>query len=390
MTRIKRGIMFFSTLLVVIAMVLLPDTASQLMRMQAFGWQLEIKQGFFILLLLAALWLVYWLNALLQTLLAGTGILRGGLRSGKLNRQERQLREGIMKWVDAQGDLGEAAFNKSGHALPDWLLETCLRSNVAIADLPLPQKDEKYALSNAVVARLATDEYHHGCFDSPTIETHLQAWLSTSPDSVLAMFRLAKLAIKENNWQQASQYLQALEKKSIVVDEVLANSGESGNLHTMMASAWLAIAKEDESQRKSLLRKVRRLVPTHGPSILEVGRLMQASEGDKAVKKLWLNFLQQQDDEAIADACFKLLADEFLPRFREIEHIRSTPSFEWLKARLAHACQLNGLAEELLDRVILEHPRPSFLRTRAAWQYEKQQWDAAYATLQRALDAKTT
>lgn len=387
MIRFKRFIIFFSTLLVVIAMVLLPDMASQLMRLEAFGWQLEVRQGFFILLVLACLWFVYLLHASLQILLRSHGKLRLGLRSGKLNRQEAHLRDGMMKWVDAQGDLGKAAINKSGQTLPDWLQDTCQRIDVPITDLPDPKNDMAYALSNAIVARLATDARHTECFDNSKRRLHLQAWLKTSPDAVLAKFRLAKLEIEEKHWEKACQLLQTLEKKSIVVDEVLSNSNESGNLHTMMATVWLEIARQDKSQRKSLLRKVCRLVPTHAPSILHAGLLMQPTEGDKAVKKLWLDFLQKKDDENIAEACFQLLKNEALPRFREVEHLHSTPSFQWLKARLAHACQLNGLAEELLDRVILEHPRSVFLHTRATWLHEKQQWDAAYKTLERAMDA---
>ncbi len=389
MTRLKRTIMFISTLLLVVAMVLLPDVAAQLLRIEALGWQLDIKQGFFVLLLLTLLWLIYFLHVLFQSILAGSGRLRGGLRSGKLGRQERQLRDGIIKWVDAQGDLGKNAIKKSGATVPDWLIDAFLRANEPINTLPLPQHDPQHALSNAIIARIATNDCHREAIDTEVQKLHLEAWLQSSPDSILAMFRLAKLMVQNNDWQQAQPLLEKLEKKSIVVDEVLANSGESGDLHTLLASVWLAIAKEDASQRKALLRKVRRLVPADGASMLHAGQLMQAQEGSKAVKKLWLDFLQQHDDEAIADACFPLLSDEPLARFREIEHIRSTPSFQWLKARLAHACQLNGLAEELLDRVILEYPRTTFLKTRAAWQYEKQQWDAAYATLQRALDAKS-
>jgi|UPI000362903F tetratricopeptide (TPR) repeat protein len=382
-----RTILFFCTLLVVAAMVLVPDFSAQTMRLEAFGWQLEMRQGFFVILLLILLWLLYAVRGTLRLLLAGQGRLRLGLRSGKLGRQERRLRDSLMKWVDAEGDLGQRGLSKSNDVIPSWLSSSLQRVCVNPEDINLPLDTEDEALGNAIAARIVTDASHHQHFDHISRRLHLQAWLKASPDSLLAKIRLAKLDLEQQDWAQAAAILEPLQKKSLPLQETLSNSGEQGDLNVLLAQAWLGMA-ETEEQPKQRLRKIRRLAPNHGATVLRLGQLMLPGEGTQAVKKLWLDFLQEHDDEAVAAACFELLKPEALPCFRKLEHIRSTPAFQWMKARLAHACQLEGLADEILDRLLAEHPRANFLRTRARWLQDREQWTEACSVWQQAMDAE--
>jgi len=381
-----RTILFFCTLLVVAAMVLIPDFSSQTMRLEAFGWQLEMRQGFFVILMLILFWVMYSMRATLRLLLAGQGRLRLGLRSGKLGRQERRLRDCLMKWIDAEGDLGQQGLSKSNDVIPSWLSNSLQRICVTPADITLPLDSEDEALGNAMAARIATEPSHSHDFDHMSRRLHLQAWLKASPDSLLAKLRLAKLDLEEKDWAQAAAILEPLQKRILPMQEVLSNSADQADIHVLLAQAWLSMA-ETEAEPKQRLRKIRRLAPDHGPTVLRLGQLMLPGEGTQAVKKLWLDFLQKHDDETIADACFELLKPEALSRFRELEHIRSTPAFQWMKARLAHACQLEGLADEILDRLVAEHPRPTFLRSRAQWLQDREQWTEACAVWQQAMDA---
>ncbi len=386
-----RSIMIWVTLLLVVSMVVFPELASSRMRLDAFGWQLETRQGFFVLLLLLLFWAVYLLQAGIRLLVLGHGRLLLGWRAGRLGRKERYLRRALLQWIDAEGDMGRRALEKSGDILPQWLQRAWSRVSCAVDELPLPSDAEEDALANAMVARLATDARHWAAQDAQALSLHLHAWQKASPGSLLARFRLARLALQEGQPERAAAILEDLLKKDVALSEALARSGEAeASCRPLLARAWLALAEQDEGQRGALLRRLRRLDIHDGALVLRLGELLRKKDGDRAVKKLWLDFLQHHDDVAVADACFALLADDAMGHFRQLEHVHGTPAFQWLKARLAHACGLDGLATEIMRPLLLADPRPAFLRSQAQWLQEQQRWREACETLERALESYCT
>lgn len=382
------SLLLLATLLVVAAMMVSPEISMQIMRVEAFGWQVEVRQGFFVLLVLCVLWLLYLLNASIRLLLLGKGRLWLGFRSGKLNRQERNLRNALMKYVDGDVNSAQRMLEKSGQLLPVWLSAAFQRVAVPVSVLPLPLDDDEDEIGAAVLARIATSRKLMAGVDQPGQRLHLQAWLQVSPDSLLARYRLALLELDEGAWQRAIDLLTALQKHASEMNHLAEATGEGGDVNLLLLRAMLALAEEKPEQCKELLRKMKRIMPDSGPELLRLGQLMHVAEGIKPVKKLWLASLQKYDDELLADACFNLLLDDPLQHYRDVEHVRGIPSFQWMKARLAHACKLDGLAEEILQTLLDEHPRPAFLYTQAEWLQQKQQWVEACEVLQQAMDVR--
>ena len=391
MIRLRRlvpGILLIITLLITMAMVLLPEISSQTLRLQAFGWDIEVRQGFFILAVLALLWLVYLLQLSLKLLMAGQLRLLAGWRTGRMNRREGHLQTALLQWLDAEGDLGRQALKKAAGVIPDWLGEAGMLLTRARDELPLPLEEVDNPVSTVVVARLVSAPAQRQYYDRNTRRMHLQAWLKQRPQSLLAQFRMAELELEEAHYRQAADHLETLIKKELVLQDVLRQAGDTGDCRQLLATAWLGMMKEDESKRKPLLRKLRHLAVSDGNIMLQIGQLLRQHQGDQAVKKLWLDFLQQHDDVIVADACYSLLSKEAMSHFREIERKQGTASFQWLKARLAHACGLDGLAEELIAPLLQTEPRAAFLRSKAQWLQDKGDCAEACKLLQQALDAR--
>ena len=99
-----------------------------------------------------------------------------------------------------------------------------------------------------------------------------------------------------------------------------------------------------------------------------------------------MGHVQQHDDLIIAHACFELLSSDALAAFRKLEKQQGTAALQWLRARLAHAGKLDGLAEEALTNLLETQPCREFWQTQAEWLTQKEQWQEAMLAYQKALD----
>jgi len=63
-------------------LALFPNVADQVLKIEAFGWIFETRQGPFILLLLLLLGLIWMLRRIISAILAGPGQVWQVLRSG--------------------------------------------------------------------------------------------------------------------------------------------------------------------------------------------------------------------------------------------------------------------------------------------------------------------
>ncbi|MFQ5518932.1 MAG: heme biosynthesis HemY N-terminal domain-containing protein, partial [Mariprofundus sp.] len=92
-------------LAVSIALIIFPNIADQSLRIEAFGWIFETRQGTFIVALLALLILVWLLRSITSALFAGPGAAWRSLRMGSRKRREKKLRDTIAQWLDGRGHI---------------------------------------------------------------------------------------------------------------------------------------------------------------------------------------------------------------------------------------------------------------------------------------------
>jgi len=363
-------------LVLTIILTLFPDIALQTLRIEAFGWQFETRQGAFVVSLLLIFAVLWFIQRLLSALIAGPGQLWQTLRMGGKKRREQRLQDGIAQWLDMRGDYGKRAFKKSRGVIPDWAAELLKISTISASDQTLAAGDDD-SLVIALSARIATDPEAKSRPDIATRKAYLETWLKSQPNSPLALVRMADLAIEEQDWKRGVERLEAIWKQGY---------RSASRAKPQMAQAWLALAKQEPKHAMEYLRKAYRMQPENSDVILALGHAHIAESNAKSAEKLWLGHLQQHDDLAIANASFELLNNDALAAFRKLEKQQGTAALQWLRARLAHAGKLDGLAEEALSSLLETQPCREFWRTQAEWLTQKEQWAEAMLAYQKALD----
>jgi len=375
---------------------LFPDVADRTMSVSAFGWVFEGKQGPFILLCLLALGGFWLLRRILLAVLAGPGHVWHVLRTGSKKRKEAHLRDGLAEWLDMRGERGWKYFRKARGFLPEWgdaLLASLPQSP---ADIPLP-KEGSDALSVALNARIATDPHAVPKADFSIRKAHLEAWLKVHPDAPLAMQRQVDLLEEAEDW---SGLVAMLEK--------IWQRGGSSAAHTAprLAAAYSHLAASDAERALEYMRKAHRLQPESPALTLALGRALLAAEDASACRKLWLAHLERdepqkalqhdanqrqvdqcQTNEQIAIELSALLHDDALKFYRKFERrseAKMTPALALLRASLAHAAELSGLADENMKKLLATYPSPQAWRMLGDWQAEAGDWQAAAESYRQA------
>ncbi len=369
-------IAFLLTIVLTSLLALFPDIALQTLRIEAFGWQFETRQGAFVVSLLLIFGVLWLIQRLLSALVAGPGQLWQTLRMGGKKRREQRLRDGIAQWLDMRGDYGKRTFKKSRGIIPDWAIALLQTSTISASDQTLAASDDD-SLLIALSARIATDPEAKSKPDIATRKAHLEAWLKSQPNSPLALIRMADLAVEEQDWKHAAERLESIWKHGY---------RSASRAKPQMAQAWLALAKQEPKHGMEYLRKAYRMQPADSHVVLALGYAHIEENNRKAAEKLWLGHLQQHDDRAVASAAFEILNTDALAAFRKLEKQQGTAALQWLRARLAHAGKLDGLAEEALTSLLETNPCREFWRTQADWLAQKEQWQEAMQAYQKALD----
>ena len=367
---------------IAVLLALVPDISGQPLRIEAFGWVFETQQGTFItalLVLLTALWLI---RRLLSAIFAGPGQLWNTLRMGGKKRREQRLREGIAEWIDLRGDLGRKAFQKSHGIIPEWA--TTLLKTVASSPKELsvaPGDDDP--LNIALAARIASDPNATTKPDSSTQRAHLEAWLSVHPDAPLAVSRLAALAENEGDWNTAATLLETSWKQG---------QRSASSIKPRLARIYIRLAEQQPETRQSHLRKAHRLAPDNRNVILALGQAHVADQNDEAAKKLWLNYLEEQNDFQIAAELLSLMSPEALQAFQRLDRKDAAETYNnsmrWLQASLAHRANLNGLANEIMDQLLESSEECEPLQSRAQWHAEIGEWEQAAHCYQQLLNTR--
>lgn len=367
-------------LTVVLLFTLFPEVMSQHVRLEAFGWVLETRQGAFITALLVLLVFLWLLQRVVSAIFAGPGQLWRTLRMGSKKRREQRLREGVADLLDMRGDQGKRAFGKSRGAIPDWAAALLKTLTIPANEQPLPEGDGN-PLNIAMAARIATDPNAPSKPDAATRKAHLEAWLNVQPEAPLAISRLAALAEEEGEWARAVELLEQSWKQG---------QRSAATIKPRLAQAYIELAAEDRENGQSHLRKAHRLAPDNSGVILALGKAHVKAKNRNEAEKLWLSYLEQHNDFTIADALLKLLKKEALQAFRKLDKKDAAttyqPAMRWLQASLAHAAGLTGLAIEIMDQLLEKELLPEALHTRAEWHIEAGEWQQAAECYRQLCD----
>ncbi len=346
-------------LLLTIALIAFPDIADQPLRLEAFGWVFETRQGAFIVALLVLLFVIGLLRSLFAALLAGPGHVWRSLRMGSRRRREQNLREAIAQWLDRRGDVGVRALKRSKGVVPGWLAELLRVLMTPAKDQALPSADQD-PLVTALAARIVTAPSAQPKPDLATRKAHLEAWLQAHPGAPLAMERMADLAEEEGDWHRLAALLEEVWKRG--------HRSASG-IKPRLVRAYLALAEEHPDQAMTYLRKAHRLLPEDRSVVLAYGQALIDAGENRAALRLWRSWLEQHGDLAMARRLLHLMREDPMRAYRKLERRTEREMNEaqrWLRAELAHAAGLTGLAFEQMQ-ALSEQGESAEIRA-AAWQ----------------------
>ena len=364
---------------IVVLLSLFPEIAGQPLRIEAFGWTFETRQGAFITALLILLALLWLLRRIVAAIFAGPGQLWRTLRMGGKKRREQRLREGVAQWLDMRDDQGSRAFQKSRGIIPEWATALLKTLATPAKDQVLTEPDDD-PLNIALAARIATDPNTPAKADSATQRAHLEAWLTVHPNAPLAVSRLAVLAENEGDWATAAKLLE---------DSWKQGQRSASSIKPRLARIYIHLADQEPDSKQSHLRKAHRLAPDNRDVILALGHAYSTDQNSDAAKKLWLDYLEQNNDFHIAAELVALMNSEALQLFQKLDRKDAAEvyndSMRWLQASLAHQAGLNGLANEIMDQLLEKNSSYIPLQSRAEWYAEAGEWAQASQCYQQAL-----
>lgn len=381
-------IMLVLALALAILFGLFPDVANQTLSIHAFGWVFETRQGPFILLLVLALGVFWLLRRILLAILAGPGQLWHVLKTGRKKRLENHLHDGLGEWVDMRGERGWKSFRKGRGFLPAWGDALLERLPMSPTDIPLPA-DNDDALLVALSARMVSDPQASPKPDPGVRMAHLNAWLKAHPGAPLAQERKAALLQETGDWAELVSML----------EEMWSRGGTSASrVAPKLAAAYVYLAESSEQaegreSRLGYLRKAYRLQPKKHEVVLALGHALLDGGDDAACRKLWLSHLEQQDDADIAVELVTLLHADAMKAYRRMEkknEVEMTPAQMLLRAGLAHAAGLSGLATEHMETLLATHPTAQAWQMLGSWREEDGDWQAATEAYRQSLDLTST
>jgi len=369
-------------LAVSVALIVFPNIADQALRIEAFGWIFETRQGAFIVALLALLFVLWLLRSIAGALFAGPGAAWRSLRLGSRKRREKKLREALAQWLDGRGNVNARALKRCRGVLPDWAIDMLQTMLSPAADLPLPAENQD-ALITALAARIATDPQAVNPPDSATRKAHLEAWLNAHPGAPLATSRLVDIAEEEGDLLEFINRLEADWKQG-------RRSAEA--VKPRLVRACLQLAEQDPDQSMAFLRKAYRLLPDDANVLLAYGNGLLSNGEIKTVKRLWQGYLEQHNNDRIAGALLKIQRDDPIRVYRKLERKSPdalNPAQRWLRAELAHAAKLDGLAFEQMQALADDHGSVAAWNSLGHWHEELGAFEKATGCYRKAVEKQS-
>ncbi|GAV20448.1 tetratricopeptide repeat protein [Mariprofundus micogutta] len=365
-------------LLVTVALIVFPNIADQVLRLEAFGWIFETRQGAFIVALLVLLFALALLRLLVRAMFAGPGSVWRSLKGGSSKRRESRLREGLAQWLDNRGDFGVKAMKRSKGILPDWAMDM-------LKILALPAKDQEVAADQddalivALAARIATDPGAERKPDLTTRRAHLEAWLNVHPNAPLALSRMADVAEEEGDWPKVVELLESEWKQG---------HRSAHSVKPRLTEAYLKLAADQPDQAMAHLRKAYRLLPDNDAVQLAYGNGLLANGERATAQRLWTGYLEQHNAFEIAYALLDMHRLDAIRAYRKLEGLKDaemTLAQRWLRAELAHAAALEGLAYEQMQALAEDESCLDAWKSLAAWHSDAGEYEKASACYQQAL-----
>lgn len=366
-------------LAVSVVLIAFPNIADQQLRIEAFGWIFETRQGAFIVALFVLLFLLWLLRSIVSALFSSPGVAWRSMRMGSRRRREKRLREGLAQWLDHRGDFGAKALKKSKGVLPDWVMDMLKILGIPAKDQQM-QGEQDDSLLTALAARIATDPDAHPMADIAMRKAHLEAWLHVHPGAPLAFSRMADLAEEEADWPKLVEMLEGEWKQG---------HRSAHSVKPRLAHAYLRLAESEPDRAMTNLRKAYRLMPDNADVLLAYGFGLVAVDENSTSSRIWSEFLEKHDEIAIAKALLELLSDDALRAYRRLENRSDADlngSQRWLRAELAHAAKLDGLAFEQMSALAKEKPGVAVWSSLGNWYAEAGDHNQAAACYKNALD----
>lgn len=371
-----------SVLAISIALIVFPNIADQALRIEAFGWVFETRQGAFIVALLVLLFVLWLMRSLIGALFAGPGMAWRSLRMGSRKRREKNLKEALAQCLDQRGDKGLKAFKRSRGALPEWGLDMLRTMATSVDLLPSPvEQQNKNMLNTVLAARIATDPYASPKPDLAIRKAHLEAWLVAHPGAPLAVSRLADMVEEEGDWLKCSELLEA---------ELKHGQRSASLVQPRLVHAYLELTKQDPEHAIVFLRKAYQLQPENEDVLLAYGRSLVAVNDAKTAQRLWSGHLERISSDVIAGALLELRHDDAMRAYRKIENKKESSMNDaqrWLRAELAHAAHLDGLAFEQMQKLADESGSKTAWQSLGCWYQAVNKHEQAATCFRAACEA---
>jgi len=301
---------------------------------------------------------------------------------GSRKRREKKLRDALAQWLDGRSRVSPRTLKRCRGILPDWLIEVFQTVLTPANELPLPAEDQD-PLITALAARIATDPHAEHTPDLATRKAHLEAWLNAHAGAPLAVSRLVDLAEEEGNLPLFINQLETEWKQG-------RRSAQS--VKPRLVRACLKLAEQDSDQSMAFLRKAYRLMPDDPNVLVAYGNGLLASGDTKTVQRLWAGYLEQHSNDRIARLLLELQRADPMRNYRKLEKKpveALNQAQRWLRAELAHAAKLDGLAFEQMQALADDCSCMMAWHSLGQWYEELAEYEKAANCYRQALEKQT-
>ncbi len=368
-------------LLAAVALIAFPDIADQWVRIEAFGWLLEARQGAFFIALVLLLLLLWLLRAVVRAIFSGPGTVWQSLRMGGRKRREKRLRTSIARWLDSEGDVEAKLLKHAKGMLPDWGMAMLQVLATGARDQKMLNEHDD-PLVTVLAARIATDPTADPIPDIAVRKAHIDTWMHLHPGAPLAIRRKADMAEEEGDWSALVQLLEEEWKRG-------ESSGYS--LKPRLAYAYIRLSESEPEHAMSHLKQAYRLLPDDESVLLAYGLgLIVAGEAQTAAR-LWSSHLEGSESFDIAAALLDIHRADPMHAYRKLESKRESElnsATRWLRAQLTYAAQLEGPAFEQMNALAEATESMEAWQSLGGWYSEKGDYEHAATAFQRALSAE--
>ena len=363
------------------ALIAFPDIADQWIRIEAFGWLFEARQGALFIALLLLLFLLLLLRAVIRAIFSGPGTIWQSLRMGGRKRREKRLRASIARWLDSEGDIEAKLLKHAKGILPDWgmamlqVFATGARDQKVLNEYDDP-------LVAVLAARMATDPAADPRPELAVRKAHIDTWLKLHPGAPLAISRKADIAEEEGDWPALVELLE---------EEWKRGGSSASSLKSRLARAYIRLSEHEPEQAMDHLKRAYRLLPNDDGVLLTYGLgLLVSGEGKTAVR-LWSSYLEESESFDIAAVLLDAHRADPMRAYRKLESKREhelNSSMRWLRAELAYAAQLDGPAFEQMQALAESTGDVEAWQSLGGWYSAKGDYEQAATAFQRALSGE--